>query len=252
MFEPHCIALVTPVWNDSRRLAAFAPELVAAIRRSGLPIVWVIADDGSNSGEQDRLRAIADQAREAGAHVDLVHLEARSCKGGAIYRAWDAYPAADWLAFVDADGAVGADSVVELLRRAMALGEDGCAIAVRSHSEATPVRRDFGRRLSFHVFRLLVRYLVGLNVADSQCGAKVVSGRIYRSCAGRLRERGFIFDVELLILLKAHGAKLSQMPVAWEAQAGGKIRPGRDGWRMLQGLLRIRRRMRSGAYCNTP
>ena len=40
------IVLVTPVWNDAARLEAFGPALAAALASAGLPLRWVIADDG--------------------------------------------------------------------------------------------------------------------------------------------------------------------------------------------------------------
>ena len=52
------IVLVTPVWNDAARLEAFGPELAAALASAGLPLRWVIADDGSCADERERLVAL--------------------------------------------------------------------------------------------------------------------------------------------------------------------------------------------------
>ena len=43
---------------------------------------------------------------------------------------------------------------------------------------------------------MLVRGIVGLKWMDTQCGAKVISGRSYRAVSERLVEDGFVFDVE--------------------------------------------------------
>jgi len=42
------IVLVTPVWNDSKRLSEFGPSLAQALAASELPVRWVVADDGSS------------------------------------------------------------------------------------------------------------------------------------------------------------------------------------------------------------
>ena len=241
------IVLVTPVWNDSKRLASFAPELGAAIHNSDLPILWVIADDGSNALEQSKCVQTANYVRSLGCKIEIVRLEDRSFKGGAIYNAWNNYRHADWLAFVDADVAVCAKSIIELIHLAAKKGEEASAIAIRSASEKS-VRRAFKRRSSFYFFILLVRLILGLKLGDTQCGAKVVSGRTYRKIAPQLKERGFVFDVELLVLLKMYQVPLMKCPVQWEEKAKGKINLVRDGWLMLIGLLRIRRRLEAGAY----
>ena len=129
------IVLVTPVWNDSKRLAIFAPELGAAICDSNLPILWVIADDGSNASERLKYEEITDYVRTLGCKVDTIRLKDRSFKGGVIYEAWNNYPQADWLAFVDADGAVSAKSILDLIYLNREKGEDACVVAVRSDQE---------------------------------------------------------------------------------------------------------------------
>ena len=47
-----------------------------------------------------------------------------------------------------------------------------------------------------------MRGIVGLKWMDTQCGAKVISGRSYRAVSERLVEDGFVFDVELLATLQ--------------------------------------------------
>lgn len=241
------IVLVTPVWNDSKRLARFAPKLGAAIIDSNLPILWVIADDGSNALDRTKYQEISEYVRSLGCKVDIFRLGERSFKGGVIFEAWNNYQQAEWLAFVDADGAVSAKSILDLICSAREIGEETCAVAVRNDGEKL-VSRSYKRRCSCYFFRLLVQLILGLKLGDTQCGAKVISGRSYRNFASQLRERGYVFDVELLVLLKMYAVHLIQCPVEWEEKARGKINLLRDGWFMLIGLLRIRRRLRSGAY----
>ena len=171
--------------------------------------------------------------------------EARSQKGGAIYAAWDACPAATWLAFVDADGAVAASSMVRLMEEAVAGGAKAGCVGVRHNSEETPLQRPLGRLISFYLFALLVRVLTGIRYQDTQCGAKVIPAEGYRRVSGNLRERGFVFDVELLLALGRAGYKLKELPIPWREMPGGKVSPLRDAWGMIAGLLRIRWRDKS-------
>ena len=242
------IVLVTPVWNDSVRLSHFGPELARALKESGLPVRWVVADDGSGPEEQELLRELVELFKISYSQVELMRFDKRSCKGGAIYSAWDACSDADWLAFVDADGAIDAASTVRLIERALELGKDTACVGVRQHAAATPVKRRAGRALSFRIFSFLVRRITGIHFQDTQCGAKVVPGHAYRSIAGKLEERGFIFDLELLLLLQRRGICIEELAIPWSEVAGGKVHPLRDAWPMIGGLLRIRKRLHSGEY----
>lgn len=238
----HSIALVTPVWNDSSRLAGFGPQLATALRQSGLPVRWIVADDGSSAEEKQKVVQLVETLRANYPRVEAMLFEQRSYKGGAIYAAWDACPEAAWLGFVDADGAVDAPAVVRLMQAAVAAGVKSGCVGVRHDSEETPLQRPLGRWISFYLFALLVRVLIGIRFKDTQCGAKVIPGAGYRRIAAGLQERGFVFDVELLLALELAGYSLQELAIPWREMPGGKVHPLRDAWGMLAGLLRIRRR----------
>jgi hypothetical protein len=74
--RPHEILLVTPVWNDSARLADFGTQLAAALADSPLAIHWVIADDGSAARDHAPLRELRDVFGEIFPRVHL-HLAER-------------------------------------------------------------------------------------------------------------------------------------------------------------------------------
>lgn len=237
-----------PVWNDSARLAKFGPKLAEALKESGLPVRWIVADDGSDEGEKEQVHKLVESFKETYPSVEAMFFDERSHKGGAIYSAWNACREASWLGFVDCDGAVDAASTIQLMQEAVANGpRDGC-IGVRHNSKQTPLQRPLGRLISFYLFSLLAHVLVGIRFEDTQCGAKVIPGEGYRAVSANLREKGFIFDVELLLALDQAGYTIKELRIPWREIPGGKVHPLRDGWAMIAGLLRIRRRMKLGAY----
>ncbi|MEO0795504.1 MAG: glycosyltransferase [Verrucomicrobiota bacterium] len=243
--DSHAIILVTPVWNDTDRLRSFAPHLAKALKAAELDIHWIVADDGSDASERARLVELVEEIETWYSPVELVTVRERSFKGGAIYHAWDQFPEAEWVGFVDADGAIDGETTVQLIREAITMESNGIVIGIREHSSETPVNRKGVRQLSFHFFRILVRLLTGLQCKDTQCGIKIVAGPLYRKVASTLQERGFVFDVELLALLKAHGGELRECPIPWQEVSGGRIVPWKHAWSMIGGLIRIRRRLRN-------
>lgn len=246
--EDETIVLVTPVWNDSARLEPFAQELAGVLSKASLPIGWVIVDDGSDADEKLKLQTLCEQFAETYSKVSLLHLDNRTRKGGAIYEAWENKPHAQWLAFVDADGAISAETTIDLLQRATSSDSKQCWVGVRSNQPGAPVNRPLARRLAFQVFVAVMHSLTGLKCKDSQCGLKVIPAESYRAIAGQLCEKGFIFDVELLLALSQNGCAIHEVPIPWKEKAGGKIKPLRDAWGMLAALLRIRSRLKRGEY----
>ena len=242
------IVLVTPVWNDSRRFGRYGPGLARALAASGLRVRWIIADDGSSVDEQAELKVLVEALRGSYPTIDLDLCGQRTRKGGAIFRTWDQCREADWLAFVDCDGAIDAESMVGLMRLAMGGASNVCAVAIRKNTQETPVCRSMMRLIAMRIFSFFVRRIVGLKCPDTQCGAKVVPGAGYRAVREKLKERGYVFDVELLLVLERAGCRIEVQPVRWKEVAGGKVSILTDGWRMIAGLLRIRARLNRGDY----
>ena len=236
--------LVTPVWNDSVRLEHFGVELAKALALSGLNITWVIADDGSDNDEVEQLERLKDKFSKIYSDVVLHLHPERSFKGGAIYQSWQQFPDADYYAFVDADGAVSADELMRMLNCASdSENPDMSFVAIRQFSGSLAADRSLLRKATFHLFRTLVRGIVGLRWIDTQCGAKVISGSSYRAVSERLVEDGFVFDVELLATLQQGAWPVTELPIIWQEIPGSKLRLWRDLWFMTRGLMRIRRRL---------
>ena len=75
------VLIVTPVWNDSTRLADFAPSLAKEMADSELNLRWVIADDGSTEQEVERLKAIQEQHRATFPEIEIHRAEHRTQAG---------------------------------------------------------------------------------------------------------------------------------------------------------------------------
>jgi hypothetical protein len=231
------MVLVTPVWNDAARLAAFGPELAAALASAGLPLRWVIADDGSSVDERERLVALLAEFSCVYPNVFLHHADAHRGKGSIVREAWALVPDAAWHAFVDADGSVSARDMMGLLRAASDAGKS--VLGIRRPTASTPVAMSLYRGIAHRGYRWLVHAWLGLSCEDPQCGAKVISGNDYRRVASKLLENGFAFDSELLVRLAKAGCVWREIPVGWIGKKDGKIRPLRDAWGMIAALWRL-------------
>lgn len=240
--------LVTPVWNDSDRLARFGPQLAEALAASNLRVHWVVADDGSSLTEQDALLDLVREFSKSYASIELQLNSQRQYKGGAIYHAWDQSTEFDYLAFVDADGAIEAQTVIKILKQAMEQAYPAALVGIRQHTLDAPVRRNWRRRVVSEVFQIVVGFFLGVHIRDTQCGIKCIPAHYYQSIAPTLRESGFVFDLELLAALQARGYPIYTVAITWREVAGGKIDAWKDMWPMLAGMFRIRNRLCAGDY----
>lgn len=205
------------------------------------PIRWLIADDGSGPAECGRLAELQREFAAVYPDVGLHLATAHRGKGAVVREAWSLMPEADWLAFVDADGAVSATDFLNLIESAVAA--DRSTIAVRKATATTRVEASIFRNLLHQAFLWVADWLLDLRSEDLQCGAKVIRGKDFREIADVLGEEGFAFDSEMLCALHRSGLRWQELPVTWIGKVGGKVAPLRDGWSMLQALLRIRKNL---------
>ena len=104
-------------------------------------------------------------------------------------------------------------------------------------------RQAFGR-----IFNLVLRVILGLRYADTQCGFKAFR----RDAAQRIfplqKIERWGFDPEILFLARRAGLRVDEVPVLWAHCEGTRLHPFRDGMRMFGEVLRIRWYAMTGQY----
>jgi dolichyl-phosphate beta-glucosyltransferase len=244
-----CVAI--PAYNEAERL----PKLVEQLTRQALltpepSTEFIISDDGSAPSHTERQRECMAQARasleEAGSpHAfRYVLAERNQGKGGAIINAWrQASPGVEWLAFLDADGSVGAGEFFRLARLAVSSPEVDVVAGSRVKMAGRTVHRHLYRHLQGRVFATVAEQLFQLGFYDTQCGVKLLRASLLQPLLGLLQERNWLLDIELLTHARRRGARAVEVPIDWLDYGGSKVRFGVDAVRMLWGLLRMRYRL---------
>jgi dolichol-phosphate mannosyltransferase len=230
--------IVFPAHNEEDRIGRTLDAYRRACPDSG--VRFLVALDSCT----DRT---ADVVRDHGARDPRVRLleYPRLGKGGVIAATFERSDA-DLVGFADADGATPPD---ELLRLARTAGHADGAIASRRHPAAVlPARRPRMRRITSAGFAAVVRRVMRLPFADTQCGAKVLRREVVDAVLPHLRVNDLLFDVDLLAAARECGFHIVEVPTIWIDQDGSRVRPVADTRRMGGSLLRLwaRRRAHGG------
>jgi hypothetical protein len=206
-------------------LPKFLPALLDELARLPFRVIVQVVDDGSGAVEAEKLCAHVASLAPA-PHIDL---RAVQClpenigKGGTVHAGWDLLAnECDWLAFVDADGAVPAEETARLLDSAISGSSRNAWFGSRNHGDG--VERSALRDFVGSGFRLFTRLLVRLPVKDTQCGLKAIPSAAYQEIRSQLRRTDFAFDIELAVALHEHGYSLRELPIRWSEQPGSNVR----------------------------
>ncbi len=223
---PHIIALI-PAYNEAARVA----EVVHAAR-AYLP-VWVV-DDGSTDDTAARARA-------AGATV--LRQTPNQGKGAALQAGFRRALAEDIAAVLtlDADGQHDPAEMPKFLQ-AFALQRAELVLGARDFRQIPWVRR-----LANTLGRRSFSWALGQPVLDNQSGYRLISRRLLQAALSS-RERGFEFEVEMIVTCVTRGFKLAWVPIRTiYADESSHINPWHHTVNFIRLVWRTRRRIRRAA-----
>jgi glycosyltransferase involved in cell wall biosynthesis len=223
------LSIVLPAYNEEDRLNQSLPRLVAAassIREAEI----VLVDDGSS----DATAEVALMHLRGLPHATVYRLPWNLGKGAAL-RLGVSVAKGDAIVFMDADLAGDVGDLPKLVG-----GLEGADIVVGSRllPDSEVSGKSLLRRALSRAFITQARAVTGLGVRDPQCGFKAYRAEVAKLLFGLSKLDGFAFDVEILVLARRLGYRVVEVPIAWQAVAGGRVRLLRDSQRMFIDVLK--------------
>ena len=209
------------------------PGLLEELRRlTASPIV--VVDDGSGSGYAaifDRIRQMADVTVLANA-INLG-------KGAALKHGMNHilvhHPDCIGVVTADADGQHAVADIMHVTE-ALQADPDRVVFGVRAFDTEVPLRSRFGNTVSRHIYR----FLIGIDLSDTQTGLRAIPRRLMELCLA-IRANRYEFETEQLVVIKAHRMPVREIPIQTiyiESNRDSHFRPLRDSARIYFVLLR--------------
>jgi glycosyltransferase involved in cell wall biosynthesis len=228
------VEVVIPVLNEERQL----PESIRKIHtfvQHHPEREWriLVADNGS----ADRTPQIAAELGREIPIVGLTRLDQRG-RGRAVKKAW-LESKADVRCYMDVDLST---DLVHLPALVAAIADEGCDIAIGSRlaKGAVVIGRPFKREITSRGYSALFRTMFFTRFKDAQCGFKAVSARAANAILPKVRDTGWFFDTELLIIGQHSGFKIKEIPVRWVDDPDSRVKIVKTAIGDVKGLLRLR------------
>jgi glycosyltransferase involved in cell wall biosynthesis len=229
------ITVVMPYYNPGDRLRATVERTVEVLRATGATFEVVTVSDGSTDGSERTLGQLPADV------VVRVVLPARGGKGQAV-RAGLERGRGRYLGFIDADGDVPPELLGDFIEVVRTQQPD-VVLGSKRH-RASDVVYPPARRLYSWGYQQVVRLLFRLDVRDTQAGIKLVRRDVLVDVLPSMREQGFAFDLELLVVARLHGHRhLVEAPIRIGRRFTSTVSP-RAVVEMLRDTLAIWWRLR--------
>ena len=224
--------VVVPVYNEEGDLARSVLRLHAYLT-ADQPFSFrvTIADNAS----VDRTWAIARRLAATLPGVRAVHLSEKG-RGRALHTVWQTSDA-DVLVYMDVDLSTDLAALLPLVAPLLS-GHSDLAIGTRL-ARGSLVVRGAKREVISRCYNLLLHATLGARFSDAQCGFKAIRADAARKLLPAVRDQGWFFDTELLVLAQRRGLRIHEVPVDWVEDPDSRVDIGSTALEDLRGMARL-------------
>ncbi len=217
------VIAVIPAYNDEKTIGNVVRKTLRKVGRC------IVVNDGSDDGT-------ANAAVDAGAEL-IVHVSNRG-KGAAVRTALNCLRKISYkyMVLLDADGQHEPGEIARLVQAA----QRRRAHLVCGNRMSKPEGMPLIRRITNHVMSRIVSKLCRVNLADPQCGYRLLSRRAVESL--QLTKSNFEVDTEILYQVSRKGFKVTEVTISsiYTKKNSSNIHPFSDTFRFFRlvfGLL---------------
>ena len=237
------LSIVIPAYNEERRLPQTLDSIFTYLRGRPYRAEVIVVDDGSSDGTAELVNA----AREKYPGLRLLSNDGNRGKGFSVRHGMlDAR--GEIALFSDADLSTPIDETGKLLASIQEQGYDAAIGSRAVDRSLIQVHQSMLREQAGIFFNRMVRWIMGIQFSDTQCGFKAFRRERTRIIFEQQRIERFGFDPEILFLAQRNGLRVAEVPVRWSHDAATKVNVATDGIRMFLELLLIRWNAIRGYY----
>ncbi len=224
--------IVVPIYNEAGAIEASVRALRGYLDACvPFPVLVTVVDNASTDGTWEAACRLAAQIPG----VQAIHLVEKG-RGRALKAAW-LRSDAPVLAYMDVDLSTDLDAILPLVAPLIS-GHSDLAIGSRLAPGARVVRGPKREAIS-RAYNLLVRTVTRNRFSDAQCGFKAIRADVARALLPHVRDNGWFFDTELLVLAERNGLRIHEVPVDWVDDPDSRVDLVRTAADDLRGLLRV-------------
>jgi putative flippase GtrA len=223
---------VLPVFNEEKALEPSVRRLHEYLRQEfPFSARITIVDNASTDLTPYIAARVATELDEVG----YLRLE-RKGRGLALREAWS-MTAAPVACYMDIDLSTDLKALFPLVAPLLS-GHSDVAIGTRLTTSANVVRgtkREFISRGYNRILKTMLR----ARFSDAQCGFKAIRSEVIGPLLPEIRDDGWFFDTELLIIAQRRGMRIHEVPVDWVDDPDSRVNILSTAWLDLKGVARL-------------
>ena len=229
---PDFISIIIPGYNEEKRIVQSLKGLSRFCEQHLETYEIVFVNDGSTDNTREIVESLATP------FLRTIHLESNQGKGYAV-RTGMLEARGHYRFFTDADLPYDLNAFLKGIKMFHATQCDVVGGARDLPESSDQSSQTLFRKLTSKCFSALVRFLLNVDVKDTQCGFKGFTAAAAEKLFSQSSIKGYAFDVELFLLAGANNFHVSKIPVTLVRSGDSKIRMRVDVLLMVRDILRL-------------
>jgi dolichyl-phosphate beta-glucosyltransferase len=232
------LSIIIPLYNEEKRLLKSLTKLKGFLlekKRAKIEIIFV--SDGSTDSTNKIIDIFIKKNKKI-IKSFFIKYKKNVGKGYALKKGI-LKSKKDWILICDADMSVHPNQFNNWYIGKKILDKNKAYFGSRRHEkskvESSRIRIALGL-----FFILFIRILFNIKLKDSQCGFKVFHKSYALKVFKKISSFRFVFDIELVILLKKFKVDIVELPLKWVHQNGSKLNIFYDVPKMIYDIPVIR------------
>lgn len=237
------VSIIVPIHNDEDTISFTVDSIINFFHHENLDGELIVINDGGTKAGVD----IVKEKIKNGSQIIFIDRSFNKGKGYTI-REGVAKSSGSIIIFTDADLPYGTQSIKQMYDRLLTKEVD-LVLASRNLSGRKGMEQaPMIRKIAHFVYSAFVGSLV-LNFSDMSAGLKGMNRTVAEMVVPRLTVDRFAFDIELILLTKKMGFKISELPVVLQQTGKSKnLNVIFDSPQMIKDVLKIAWKNIFGVY----
>lgn len=199
--------VIIPTYNEKENIE----NIIRAVFLQDIPFEILIIEDGSPDGTA----AIVSRLQEEFSGLHMIERQGKLGLGTAYITGfkWGLAKGYDYIFEMDADFS---HNPADLIRLYKACSEDGADVAIGSRyiTGVNVVNWPIGRVLMSYFASKYVRFILGLQIADTTAGFKCYRRQVLETMElDKIRFKGYAFQIEMKFTARQCGFTLKEVPI---------------------------------------
>lgn len=202
----HFISVIVPAYRQAGTIVDDLANILATLQKIRYDFEIIVVVDGKENDQTYRLAKTVKNSK-----LKVIGYQKNHGKGYAV-RYGMAHTHGDYIAFIDSGMEIDPNGISMLLEHMEWYRAD--VIVGSKFHPASQIRYPFYRKIVSFGAHIIARYLLQINVHDTQAGIKIYRRRVLKKILPRLLIKSFAFDLEMLAVANHLGySRIYEAPI---------------------------------------